>query len=107
MSKVISAQVSDDVAEEIDDLRDGDPPEYDEPRSAIVRRLVLDSLDDSTTEDRQSARQLTVVFGLLYIAVYSLGDRTALITIFGVYLVAMIAWTFAPVYRDWQSETDD
>jgi hypothetical protein len=72
-----------------------------------LRRLTREALEDTTAEDRQPARQLTVVFGLLYIVVYSFGNRDTLIPIFAVYIVAMLAWTYAPLYRDWQSQTDD
>ena len=40
MSKVISAEVSDEVAEQINEFRDGEPPDYDESRSAAVKRLI-------------------------------------------------------------------
>lgn len=45
MSKVISAEVPDEVAEEINEYRHGEPPDYDESRSATVKRLLRRGLD--------------------------------------------------------------
>ena len=44
MSKVISAEVSDELAERVDATRDGDPPNYDESRSQAVKSLIRDGL---------------------------------------------------------------
>jgi len=45
MSKVISAEVPDELADEIDAARTGEPPDYDESRSAAVKRLIRTGLD--------------------------------------------------------------
>jgi hypothetical protein len=45
MSKVISAEVPDELADGIDATRAGDPPDYDESRSAAVKRLIRRGLD--------------------------------------------------------------
>jgi len=62
MSGVISAQVTDDLLERINAVRDGEPPDYDESRSATVRRLVRRGLEaaeadaDTATDDTDTAR---------------------------------------------------
>lgn len=44
MSKVISAEVSDEMAKEVEAARDGEPPDYDESRSQAVKSLIRDGL---------------------------------------------------------------
>lgn len=47
MSKVISAEVSDEMVERINAEREGEPPDYDESRSAVVKRLLRESVEDT------------------------------------------------------------
>lgn len=54
MSVVISAQVSDDLAERINEFREGEPPEYDESRSAAVERLVRKGIESEESEMSQT-----------------------------------------------------
>jgi hypothetical protein len=44
MSKVISAEVPDELADQVDATREGEPPDYDESRSQAVKSLIRDGL---------------------------------------------------------------
>lgn len=69
-------------------------------KTEAARRLIRDALDDDTAEQRRPAAQLTVAFGALYTAVYAFGNQDTLVTIFGVYLLAMLVWSTSPRFRD-------
>lgn len=45
MSPVISTQVSEDLADRIDEYREGEPPDYDESRSSAMERLLREGLE--------------------------------------------------------------
>lgn len=42
---MISAQVPEDLADRIDEYREGEPPDYDESRSPAIRRLLREGLE--------------------------------------------------------------
>jgi len=69
-------------------------------KTEAARRLIRTALDDDIAEHRRPAAQITAAFGALYVAVYFGGNQSALITIFGVYLLAMLAWSLGPRFRD-------
>lgn len=74
MSKVISAEVPDELADEIDATRAGEPPDYDESRSAAVKRLIRRGLradEDSGTSGPIFVAQLLgwVLFAAAFVDV--------------------------------------
>ena len=68
MSKVISAEVSDEMAEQIDAERDGDPPDYDESRSAAVKRLLRTALEDDRTGETVGPPFIVLLIGATFTA---------------------------------------
>jgi len=65
MSKVICTEVSDDLLNEIDGHREGEPPEYDESRSAAMRRLIRDGIDHQDYNRFQSIAVGLFVSGIV------------------------------------------
>jgi len=65
MSKVICTEVSDDLLNEIDGHREGEPPEYDESRSAVIRRLIRDGIEYQETNRYQSIATGLIISGMI------------------------------------------
>lgn len=67
MSPVISTQVSEDLADRIDEYREGEPPDYDESRSAAMERLLREGLEtaEGPPETIQAFIQAGYMIGVL------------------------------------------
>mgnify|MGYP006280250081 CR=1 FL=1 len=82
MSKVISAEVSDELLEEIDAERDGEPPDYDENRSPAVRRLLRAGIEAKEQEERPDAlASAFIMSGMVGVLLGLSGELTALATV--------------------------
>jgi hypothetical protein len=68
MSKVISAEVSDELAERVDATRDGEPPDYDESRSQAVKSLIRDGLKYREPGGSVEPWYVAALLGWLFVA---------------------------------------
>jgi hypothetical protein len=92
--KVLSAGVSEEVYEQIEEERDGD----DEPRSAAVRRIIRRGLDDSAT-DRPELRYAVIVALFAYVGGYFALGTAAAALVGGAFLLATTVYVLSP--GDW------
>jgi len=78
MSPVISTQVSEDLAERIDECREGEPPDYDESRSAAIERLLRDGLEkaEGPPESIQAFIQVGYMIGAIMLLLGLSGATT-------------------------------
>jgi hypothetical protein len=100
-NNVASAGLPPDLWRDLEEYRE----ENEIPkRSDAVQRLLTEALADDEAERREPVAYISGVFGLLYIAIYQWGNPSSLDMILGIYLVVMLWWSLAPVFRDLTDE---
>jgi hypothetical protein len=92
MSYVISAEVSDDLKERIEQAQ-----EEGESRSAAVRRLVRDGLDED--ENRVVAFWASFAGVMMYSAAYYAGGNTAAAGVGLAFMLSVFAWSNFPFLK--------
>jgi hypothetical protein len=84
MSKVISTEVSDELLEEIDAERDGEPPDYDESRSSAVRRLLRAGIEAEKDDSMDVFVLAFVITGVMGTLLALSGELSPLATVLSV-----------------------
>jgi len=100
MSKVISAELPDTLVSRIEAVQ-----EPDESRSAAVRRLLREALDD--TDDTLDTVQKLSIFGAVgYIGTYAVAGFEAAGTLGGLFIALMLLWSTLSTVRRFVGGSD-
>lgn len=99
MSKVISAEVPDELADRIDATRAGEPPDYDESRSAAVKRIIRRGLDADEDTGAVPLTHVAQTVGAMLVG-------AAFASTAEVYGVLGVVLLFGPAINQWLSLTD-
>lgn len=91
MSPVISTQVSDELADRIDEYREGEPPDYDESRSSAMERLLREGLDatEGPPQTIEAFIQTGYMVGALLLLLALSGAMTLTGAIFGATMLTL------------------